>query len=136
MGMLGPEWTWISSDAATGLSYDAVTMESLVGTVGVLPRKPSGPVWQAFLASNINHQVFGDSDIPFMAQMMDSLIAIFEAAKRGLEHRVVTSSSQPQDVRHGILQELRQMNSPEGGFDGLIGERVFFDGHQVAADCI
>jgi ABC-type branched-subunit amino acid transport system substrate-binding protein len=143
--MVGPGWTWLLTDTGASSVLDAPTFTALRGALAVLPIPGSGPVYDAHVYAKVG--LIGDLfrfsltgrarvNDTFVVQVPGSYVAhVFDAVTAvvlAFENiDVAFFNQQPVEAIRGyIVDELRAFNSPDTGFDGAIGTRVFFNENQ------
>lgn len=106
------------------------------GMIGLQPVSGTGPLWDAFLRSESEHKVQNllsseGANLKWIPHLVDAVNAVRQAVLRGYqllrEKDGLVSTPNATTLRRLINLGLGTINSPETGFDGLIGQRVFFD---------
>ncbi len=148
LGMTGPRWVWLTTDSSTVTpTSDGFEAMSMIGTQ---PPLGSGAVFERWMqydspsgASTAFRNRWSRQSAPGIffpgphnAQLLDAVTAAVEAFNRSLAASAPFSSDMYDDssnhalLRKAIVFELRRMNSVGAGFDGAVGERIYFNQEQ------
>eukprot|EP00112_Aurelia_sp_Birch-Aquarium-sp1_P017721 Seg4137.2 transcript_id=Seg4137.2/GoldUCD/mRNA.D3Y31 product="Glutamate receptor 3.1" protein_id=Seg4137.2/GoldUCD/D3Y31 len=129
-GMTGKGWTWLGSDGAVSSKFTKSQhlQHAMQGMVGF---RPLGAEGHLFSSITKKWKFGGKKDeIPYLAQVLDSLLAPAMALHRLHSRKIVTEKTKRSDVRNLMVRKLQEMKDGSSGFESTTGKLFYFDGNQ------
>lgn len=130
--MVGKGWTWIGSDGATSTNFHRKQnlLAAMQGMVGIRPKTGAGDMFEQLYRELERNHPRVERKTAYLAQVFDAILLPATALHAIHLKREAQSSVLGKVSSQDLMEHLRNMNTPEKGFQSATDQTLYFDSNQ------